>query len=185
MRKTMFPLALITACVLAPSPPASGATLVVTVNSSAQDCYWAARARDTTAVGVCTFALKSDLMPRDRAATLINRSALRILKGDLEGGVADCEESIATYDRLGEAHLNRAVALREMGRPREALEAVNMSIKVGLRQPQLGYYDRALAKEDLGDVKGAYLDLKKALEIAPGWEPALLQLKRFRVVSGA
>jgi tetratricopeptide (TPR) repeat protein len=181
MRKMILPLTVF--ILLCSSLVASAATLVIPVNNSALACYRAAKDRDTTALGVCAYALTLDLSVRDRAATLINRSALRILKGDFAGGIADCDASIATYGGLGEAHLNRGVALRETGRPQEALLAIETSIKVGLKRPELGYYDRALTKEDLGDIKGAYHDLKKALEVAPDFREAADQLKRYRLVS--
>jgi tetratricopeptide (TPR) repeat protein len=158
--------------------------MVLGVNGAPQACYEAARADDARGLNVCSTALKEKLSTRDRAATLINRSALRILKGDLKGGIADCDESIKLHDGLGEAYLNRGVALRELGQPNEAIEALNKSIEAGLRRPQLAYFDRALAREDIGDAKGAYRDYKKALELAPDFTLAAEQLKRFRV-SGA
>lgn len=45
------------------------------------------------------------------------------------------------------------------------------------------FYWRALAKEGLGDVSGAIVDLEKALKWHPDWEPALSQLRRLGVTS--
>jgi len=181
MRTKLSALLLSTACVIGFSLAASAATTVLGVNGAAQACYEAAKADDARGLNVCSAALKENLTSRDRAATLINRSALRILKGDLKGGIADCDESIKTHKGLGEAYLNRGVALRELGQPNEAIEALNQSLEAGLRRPQLAYFDRALAKEDLGDAQGAYHDYKRALELAPDFKLAADQLKRFRV----
>ena len=41
------------------------------------------------------------------------------------------------------------------------------------------YYNRAIAKENTGDVAGAYADFTKSLELKPGWELAERQLTRF------
>ncbi len=171
--------------VLAFSLPASAATVVIGVNGAAHACYWAAKGQDTTALKVCTTALGEKLSPRDRAATLINRSALLIKALDYRGGLADCDESIRTFPNLGEAYLNRGVALRELGDVKASIEALDKGLKVGLLRPQLAYYDRAMAREDLGDVNGAYHDYQRALKLEPDFGLAAEQLKRFRVVSGA
>jgi tetratricopeptide (TPR) repeat protein len=173
------------ACVAAFTLPVSAATIVIGVNGSAQACYWAAKGQDTSGLKVCATALNEKLTPRDRAATLINRSALLIKAFDNRGGLADCDESIRTYPSLGEAYLNRGVALRELGEINASIEALDKGLAVGLNRPQLAYYDRAIAKEDLGDAKGAYQDYKMALQLAPDFQLAAEQLKRFRVTSGA
>ena len=184
MRTKLSALILSTACIIAfSSLPASAATIVLGVNGAAQACYEAAKAEDVRGLNVCTTALKETLSPRDRAATLINRSALRIRGGDPKGGLADCDESIGAHEGLGEAHLNRGAALLALGQANEAIEALNKSIETGLKRPQLAYFDRALAKEQLGDAKGAYHDYKKALELAPDFNLAAEQLKRFRVIT--
>jgi tetratricopeptide (TPR) repeat protein len=173
------------ASVLAFAQPASAATIVIGVNGSAQACYWAARGQDTTGLKICATALSEKLTPRDRAATLINRSALLIKALDYRGGLADCDESIRTYPSLGEAYLNRGVSLRELGELQASIEALNRGLEVGLNRPQLAYYDLAMAKEDLGDTKGAYHDYKTALQLEPDFALAAEQLRRFLVTSGA
>ena len=40
------------------------------------------------------------------------------------------------------------------------------------------YYWRALAREALGDSKGAIKDLRSSLEYHPGFEPSLMQLEQ-------
>lgn len=185
MRTTLSALLLSTACVFAFALPATGATIVIGVNDAAQECYRAAKAEDPRGLPVCNSALTQQLTARDRAATLINRGAIRFAAHDYQGGLTDSEASIKTYDRLGEAYLNRGAALRELGQPGEAIEAFNKSIEIGFGRLPLAYFDRGMAKEDMGDVKGAYRDYKKALELSPDFQHAAEQLKRFRVTSGA
>ena len=163
--------------------PALGATIIIGVNGSAQGCYDAAKANDPRGMPICNTALNESLTPRDRAATLINRSALKIMTGDQKGGLADCDESIRTFARLGEAYLNRGVALRALGRPQESIDALNKAIESELVRPQLAYFDRALAEEDVGDVAGAYQDYKKALELEPDFQLAAKALSRFKIIS--
>jgi tetratricopeptide (TPR) repeat protein len=180
MRTTLSTLALCIAA-FAFAQPASAATIVVGVNSYAHSCYNAAVAGDAAQIAICNQALSEVLTPRDRAATLINRSALKIEVGDYQGGLADCENSIRHFNTLGEAYLNRGVALRALGRNQEAIEALNQSIEVGLLRPQLAYYDRAMAEEDIGKIADAYHDYKTALELAPNFSLAAEQVKRFKI----
>jgi tetratricopeptide (TPR) repeat protein len=183
MRTTLSALILCSVSAFALSLPASAATIVIGVNGSAHGCYEAAKAGDTKGIDTCNVALNEPLLPHDRAATLINRSALKILSGDAKGGLADCDASIGIYTGLGEAYLNRGVALRSLGRGEEAIAALDKGIEMGLIRPQLAYYDRAMAKEDMGDIAGAYHDYQTAVSLAPDFTLAHQQLKRFRIVS--
>jgi tetratricopeptide (TPR) repeat protein len=182
MRTTLSTLILCTVSALALSLPASAATIILGGDGVAHACYAAAKAGDRHGITDCTLALnESALTSRDRAATLINRSALEIILGNQTAGLADCDESIRTYSGLGEAYLNRGVALRALGRMQEAIASLDKGIEMGLLRPQLAYFDRALAKEDVGDVAGAYHDYKMALALEPGFALAAEQLKRFRI----
>ena len=77
--------------------------------------------------------------------------------------------------------LNRGVALLALKRAEEALGPINQSIEIGFDKLYLAYFNRAMAKEDLGDIKGAYEDYRKALELEPNFVLAANELKRFRV----
>lgn len=169
-------------CALVLSQHASAATKVIGVNGQARTCYVMAKAEDARGISMCTSALDEPLTARDRAATFINRSALRIMVGDNHGALSDCDESIRHFAWLGESYLNRGVALRALGQPQESIAVLTKAIEVGLLRPQLAYYDRAMAKEDVGDTAGAYRDYKAALDMEPGFKMAAEQLKRFRVI---
>ena len=43
------------------------------------------------------------------------------------------------------------------------------------------FANSAIAKENTGDVAGAYYDFQKSLELKPGWELAERQLTRFKI----
>ena len=182
MRTKLSTLLLSTACLIAFAAPVSAATMVLGVNTAAEECYRAASAEDPRGVPVCTYALTQKLTARDRAATLINRGALRFVEHNYQAAIDDSEASIKTYAKLGEAYLNRGAAMRELGEPARAIQSLDESIRMGFGRLQLAYFDRGMAKEDMGDIKGAYLDYKKALELAPEFKLAADQLKRFRVV---
>ncbi len=170
------------AALLAASLPAKAVVLVVGGGAGAQ-CYSTAEFGDPfNAFDICTKALADqNISVRDRAATYINRSVIRLRVHDYSGAISDCDLSIARYPSLGEAYVNRGAALLNLDKPQEALEALNKAIELGLDKVHLAYYNRGLAKEKLNDSKGAYEDYKKALELDPTFTLAAEELRRFQV----
>ncbi len=146
----------------------------------------------------------------DHLAALVNRSDIRLRLKDFRGAVEDAERAIA-YDSglaathinraaelvdlkrhaedvahgsaLAAAHLNRGAGLLGLQRYDEAVAALDKALLLGLDHPELAHFNRALAKEALGDIKGAYLDYRQALEIAPKFQLAADELSRFRVIT--
>jgi hypothetical protein len=57
-----------------------------------------------------------------------------------------------------------------------------MALEHRLARPAAAHLGRGLASEALGDVSGAYRDIRRAAELEPDWEDARLQLARFQVV---
>ena len=76
-------------------------------------------------------------------------------------------------------------ALLALERPQEAETAIERGLQLGLGRIHLAYYDRAIAKERLGDIRGAYFDYKMSVDIRPDFELGQQQLMRFRVVQAA
>ena len=64
----------------------------------------------------------------------------------------------------------------------DALKDIDKGLSLGAKKPQIAYYDRAIADEALGDIRGAYEDYKKAVEIDPNFTLAADELARFKVV---
>ena len=162
--------------------PAANAHMIVIGGGLAMDCFKAAEyglGRDTA---MCDRALDEPMISRDRAATYVNRSVLRLRGNDANGALADCESSIRINSQLGEAFVNRGAALMTLGRHTEAIESLSHGIALGVRKMHFAYYDRAMAREDVGDVKGAYEDYKRALQAEPTFTLAEQQLRRFKVV---
>ena len=116
---------------------------------------------------------------RDRAATYINRSVVRLRVHDWSGALGDTELSITRVSSMGEAYVNRGAALLNLGRTQDALADFNKAITIGLDKVHLAYYNRGLAKEKLNDTRGAYADYKKALDLDPTFTTAADELKRF------
>lgn len=161
---------------------AAHASVTVIGGGLALECYKAAEyghGRDTS---VCDRALEEPMIIRDRAATYVNRSVLRLRSNNAEGALADCEASIRINSEIGEAFVNKGAALMSVGRTKEAIDSISHGIALGIKKMEIAYYDRAMAREDMGDVQGAYADYKMALQISPNFQMASDQLRRFRVV---
>jgi tetratricopeptide (TPR) repeat protein len=168
----------------------AGANAAVEVigNGPARDCYHAARQAYGTKAGedICNMALTETILSlHDRAATLVNRGVIRTRDNRMEAALLDDEQAIAMGvlkpSDLGIAYVNRASVLNGLGRPREALESAEKGLSLGAGNAEIGYYARAVAKEMLGDVNGAYHDYKQAISLRPDFVPAARQLTRFKV----
>jgi tetratricopeptide (TPR) repeat protein len=159
------------------------AVTIVLGGGLAQECYATAEIGDVfKGFDICSRALRiADISVRDRAATYINRSVIRLRVRDYRGAIEDCDQSIERTPRLGEAYVNRGAALLNLDRPQDALVDLNKAISLGLDKIHLAYYNRGLTKERLNDTKGAYADYKKSAEINPDFGLATEQLKRFTV----
>ncbi len=148
-------------------------------------CYEAAEfRRDTRAsLELCSRALADEaLSRRDRAATHVNRGIIRMRARDLDAALADYERALEILPELGEAHINRGIALLHMGgRDAEAVEAFTRGLALNPSRPEVAYYSRAVANELLGNVRAAYEDYQAAAVARPGWEEPIEQLKRFSV----
>ena len=48
--------------------------------------------------------------------------------------------------------------------------------------PEKVYFNRALAREDMGDTNGAYADYAQASKIAPQWDQPKREMTRFTIV---
>jgi tetratricopeptide (TPR) repeat protein len=161
----------------------ASAVVIVVGSGAGSQCYADAEFGDPfQAFDICTKALaQQEMSVRDRAATYINRSVVRLRVHDYTGALADCDLSIARMPNIGEAYVNRGAALINLDMPQEALAALNKAIQIGLDKAHLAYYNRGLAKEKLNDARGAYEDYKKALELDPTFTLAAEELKRFTV----
>lgn len=164
-----------------------GAQAAVTVlgNGLAHNCYeyaeFGGNAKD--GIATCNEALdQTALAVRDRAATLVNRGILEAQNGSPDLALADYDRGIALTPTLAEAYVDRGAALIALKRYEEAVHAIDQGIAMGTERPQIAYYDRGIADEALGNVRAAYEDYKKAVEIKPDFELATAQLAHFKVI---
>jgi hypothetical protein len=61
---------------------------------------------------------------------------------------------------------------------------IDRGLQLGLATPEQAYYHRAIAREQLNDLRGAYLDYRRAAEMKPDWGSPRRELARFRVTGG-
>ncbi len=174
------------------------AVVIVLGQGLAQNCYEAAFALskgltyiapsltgtqiDLSPVQLCTEALtQPTLVGRDLAGTHVNRGVLSFLEGDHVAALADFERAITIDNNIGEAHANRGASLVAMKRWADSIPAITKGIELQAAEMEKSYYNRAIANEELGNVRGAYFDYMKAAELKPYWEAPKMQLSRFSV----
>jgi tetratricopeptide (TPR) repeat protein len=160
------------------------ASVTVIGGGQAEACSKAALSgkSDTRSEKLCTDALETEMLsPRDRAGTLINRGVLKLRRGTFEAATKDFNAALSLKPDMGEAYVNRGAASIGEHRYAESLADLNKAISLGLEDPAKAYYNRALAYEGLDDVKSAYFDYQKAVELNPTWEAPKTELLRFHV----
>lgn len=163
----------------------SDAAVTVLGNGVAHSCYEFAEYGGNTIDGIntCSFALDQEtLSVRDRAATFVNRGILRSRKDDAEGALADYDRGLAMDAGLAEGYVDRGAAMIALRRYDDAVAEISKGISLGANRMQIAYYDRGIADEALGNIRAAYEDYKKAVEIQPDFQLARDELSRFRVV---
>lgn len=161
----------------------AGAAVTVLGPGPAQECYGYAENGGDLHDGIarCSFALAGDLDNATRAATFVNRGVLYLGQHESEKAIADINEGIRLDPDLGDAYVDRGAALMALGRYQDALADLSKGIALNPHRPHIAYYDRAIVYEHSGDIRAAYYDYKKALELEPDFTLAAVELKRFTV----
>jgi tetratricopeptide (TPR) repeat protein len=181
----MFKTPLIAAAaLLALAATSAQASVTVIGGGMAQACSKAALGGETEAKfeAICTMALDSELLSlRDRAGTYVNRGVLKLRRKEFSSAQFDFNRAIETKPDLGEAYVNRGAASVGSRRFSDGLTDLNKALELGVEEPEKAYYNRALAYEGLDNVKAAYLDYQKAIELKPEWEQPKKELARFTV----
>ncbi len=175
----------LSAAALAGVASTTDAAIMVLGRTDARACYEAARdgRSDPGALAICDKAVQQDWISEgDLAATHVNRGILSMRRTDVDDAIADFNRAIRLRPDIGEAYLNRGAALLLKGADEAALKDLDAALRLGSRQPQSAHYNRAIARERLGDVRGAYDDYQAALAILPDWPLPQTQLERFTIV---
>lgn len=169
-----------------PATSAQGAVTVIG-GGLAQSCYEAveySRMQTSQAIEICDLALQHEHMRiRDKAATYTNRGILHMRQGNNTRALWDYQRSLQVMPNLEEAKVNLGAALYNLKRYPEALKALNEGVGTdSLDAKVIGYYNRGLTHEKLGDIQSAYEDFRRAYQLKPEFTQAFDQMSRFTVV---
>jgi len=131
---------------------------------------------------LCTLAVETEILSqRDRAGTYVNRGIMKLRRSEFGPARADFDQAIELKPDLGEAYVNRGAALVGARRYVEGLADLNRALELGVEEPEKAHYNRALAHEGLDDMKAAYFDYQRAVELSPEWDAPKRELARFTV----
>lgn len=152
-----------------------------------------AQARDNATdadLALCTKAVKLADFDSDRAVALNNRSLLNFVRADYNAAIADNAAALKLDDSLAEAVVNRGAIYVQMHRAADAAASFSRALtltpvyaeSISFYRAQI-HFDRAMAREDMGDLKGAYADYAEASRLAPQWDQPKQQMGRFSIAS--
>ena len=133
-------------------------------------------------IEICTKAIEDFTgTPRERAGSYTNRGVLLFDEGRLEEALRDFDQAIVLAETLAAAHINRGYTLIAMQRWADSIPSLDRGIELGAPEPARAHFNRAIAHEEVGNVRAAYDDYRKASELQPEWEEPQRELARFRV----
>ena len=133
-------------------------------------------------IDACTDAIDHEtLNPDELAGAYVNRGVLYLTLGHVSGAIPDDEAGPQIRANLADSVVNRGAAQRFA----DAIGDFDRALALKPRHSEWIYYDRGLAREDLGDLKGAYLDYLQASLLDPAWTPPKTELARFTVARPA
>lgn len=176
----------------------TGDPVFVLGTTTSRLCFERARALDASddALAVCDDAVaRPDTTQRERAGDHVNRGIVLAARGDHEAALEDFEQAANTVPDLAEAHINAGRSLLALERWAETEAALTRAIALADEEAASGenaddvgllarlHFDRAIAREESGDLAGAFGDYSRAADLAPDWEEPRRELGRFRVVN--
>ena len=162
-------------------------TVFVVGESPAYSCYVAARDLDLSdeALNTCSDAFAYPLNTHDWVAVYANRAILWEARGEYARAIDDLDKAVTRGADDPTVQLNRGSVLLKLERWSEAEASATRALDLGSPRPHLAHFSRAIAREEMGDLRGAYDDYTQAAALAPDWEAPRLELERFQVVSGS
>ena len=168
---------------VAAGPAAASATIIG--GGYGHDCYMAARLGHGGRSGLeaCTRAIDTETMSlTERAATLVNRGIVRMQTNDLQAAIEDFDAAIRIRPETAEAYINKGIAVFHLGgRDHDAIQLLTQGLERNPDQPEVAYYVRGIANEQIGETRNAYEDYSRAAALKPDWAEPVAQLQRFSV----
>jgi len=169
------------------SMPAHAASTMSSGLMPAQECAVAAGKQNLTdrqlgvAMTACNTALKNDLSKTGMAGALVNRGLLQVAAHNDAAAMADFGAALSRDANLSAGYMNRGAARLRAGRYDAARADSDHAIALNATDLHVAYFNRGEAQEAVGNLVAAYHDYRKAQELAPGFQPAQLELARFQV----
>jgi tetratricopeptide (TPR) repeat protein len=139
------------------------------------------RATDA-ALANCTLAVKLAYYDKARAEVLNNRSLLHYVRGEYDAALADNTAALKLNDQMAEAIVNRGSIFLVQHRPQAAAANFERALTFNPAHAEKVYFNRAMAREEMGDLNGAYADYAQAAKFAPQWEQPKREMMRFNIV---
>lgn len=126
----------------------------------------------------CRQALKQpQAVSENQALAAYHLSLIHTQMAQFRQAVEAAEAALAIDPALADAHLARAAALIELGRTAEAEGAIAAGLAGEPEYPHYAYYLRGVMHDMKNEFVPAYLELKRAVEMRPGWTPAQRRLE--------
>lgn len=137
---------------------------------------------DVSDIQTCTAAIgRSWATAGEIADAFVYRGTLYLQRGEHNKAIDDFSHAIKEDPALASAYNDRGVALSSQHRQAEAISDFSRALALKADNANRVLFNRAMAYEDTGDLKSAYLDYLGASEIDPCWDQPFLQLARFNV----
>lgn len=137
---------------------------------------------DRETLNTCTLALDTEPLGRESAAkTFVNRGVIYLRRAAYNQATKDFAQAERLSPALAEIFVNRGVVLMKQERWPAALAQLDKGIALNPDELEKAYYNRALAREQVNDIRGAYADFNKAVELAPDWDAPKKELLRYQV----
>jgi tetratricopeptide (TPR) repeat protein len=134
-------------------------------------------------VAKCTKAAKLADFDSDRAAAFGNRSLLNFERANYGAAITDSTTALKFDNNLVEALVNRGASYLQTHRPGDAEADFSHALTLSRAHAEKIYFNRAMAREDMGDRNGAYADYAEASKLAPQWDLPKQQMARFSIAS--
>jgi tetratricopeptide (TPR) repeat protein len=177
---------IVSAPAFATSPPVQTFSGAENASYTCATAAASAQARGTATDGdlaACTMAVNLAGDSKGRlAAALTNRGVMHLARAEYAGTIADSSAALQVDGKFAEALVNRGVALMLQGRPGDAVTDISKGLALAPSHAERAYFNRAMAREDMGDLRGAYLDYREAAKMDPSWDRPKKELARFTVV---
>ena len=158
-----------------------GPTLFDECNNAAAAAQRLGRA-DIADIQICDAAIaRSWVTAGETANALVDRGTLHLVRGENDKAIGDFTLAIKQDPGLASAYNDRGVALSSQHRQAEAIGDFSRALALKADNADRVLFNRAMAYEDTGDFKSAYLDYLEAAALNPGWDKPAQQLVRFNV----